>query len=38
MKADSSFNDGMKLLIYSNKEFENKQMGWMRAGEDIAYY
>ena len=38
VKPDSSFNDGMKPLIYSKKESEGNKMGWMRAGEDIAYY
>jgi len=38
MKPDSTFNEGMKPLIYSKKESENRQTGWMRAGEDIAYY
>ncbi len=38
VKPDSSFNEGMRPLIYSRKEAESKQVGWIRAGEDIAYY
>jgi hypothetical protein len=28
----------MKPLIYSKKESDSGKTGWMRAGEDIAYY
>jgi len=28
----------MKPLIYSKKESESGKTGWLRAGEDIAYY
>ncbi len=38
VKPDSSFNDGMKPLVYSRKESESRAVGWIRAGEDIAYY
>eukprot|EP00347_Sterkiella_histriomuscorum_P013611 403364056 len=38
IKPDSSYNEGMKPLIYSKKESESRQTGWIRAGEDIAYY
>jgi len=38
VKPDSSFNDGMKPLIYSKKEVDSRQLGWQRAGEDISYY
>ena len=38
MKPDSSFNDGMKPLLYSKKEEESRHLGWMRVGEDISYY
>jgi len=38
VKPDSSFNDGMKPLIYSEKEVEARNIGWVRAGEDISYY
>jgi hypothetical protein len=38
VKPDSSFNTGMKVLMYSKKDAETKGVGWFRAGEDIAYY
>ena len=38
VKPDSSYNDGMKPLVYSTKEAESRGTGWMRAGEDVAYY
>jgi hypothetical protein len=38
VKPDSSFNDGMKPLVYSSNEAEDKGIGWMRMGEDVAYY
>lgn len=38
LKPDSSFNQGMKPLMYSKREAETKGMGWQRVGEDIAYY
>jgi hypothetical protein len=38
MKPESSFNDGMKPLLYSKKQAEQRELGWMRVGEDIAYY
>lgn len=38
IKPDSSYNEGMRPLVYSRKESEMKHLGWMRAGEDIAYY
>jgi hypothetical protein len=38
VKPDSSYNEGMKPLVYSRKESETRQAGWLRAGEDIAYY
>lgn len=28
----------MKPLIYSKKDYDNKNIGWIRGGEDIAYY
>lgn len=28
----------MRPLIYSKKESESRSIGWIRAGEDIAYY
>lgn len=38
VKPDSSYNTGMKPLMYSKKEAEATGMGWQRTGEDIAYY
>jgi hypothetical protein len=38
VKPDSSFNDGMKPLVYSSSEAEETKVGWSRMGEDVAYY
>lgn len=38
VKPDSSYNEGMKPLVYSVKESEAKENGWYRAGEAIAYF
>ena len=38
IKPDSTFKEGMIPVVYSKKESEAKQTGWIRAGEDIAYY
>jgi len=38
VKPDSSYNSGMKPLMYSRKEAESTGIGWHRCGEDIAYY
>jgi len=37
-KPDSLFNEGMKVLVYSEKHSESKDIGWHRAGSKIAYY
>ncbi|CAG9316427.1 unnamed protein product [Blepharisma stoltei] len=37
-KADSLFNDGMRVLVYSCKYYERYEKGWTRGGEDIQYY
>lgn len=37
-KPDSLFNEGMKVLVYSEKHSECKDIGWHRAGSKIAYY
>lgn len=37
-KPDSLFNEGMKVLIYSEKMAEEKDIGWQRGGYNIAYY
>ena len=44
IKAKSLFNEGMKVLIYSEKKQEmaskddKKESGWFRGGEDLGYY
>jgi hypothetical protein len=37
-KADSLYNDGMKVLVYSEKNAQEKDIGWHRGGTKIAYY
>ena len=37
-KPDSLFNEGMKVLIYSEKHAQEKDVGWHRGGTKIAYY
>lgn len=38
VKPKSLFNDGMKVLTFSEKKLVNEKTGWYRAGEDIGYY
>ena len=38
LKSKSLFNEGMKVLIFSEKKLENEGIGWYRSGEDIAYF
>ncbi|XP_055899469.1 uncharacterized protein LOC106064887 isoform X6 [Biomphalaria glabrata] len=38
MKSDSLYNDGMKPVMYSEKEAELNKVGWIRAGNNIKYY
>lgn len=38
LKSKSLFNEGMKVLTYSEKKLESEQIGWHRAGEEIGYY
>ncbi|KAH9503340.1 Cytosolic carboxypeptidase 2 [Bulinus truncatus] len=38
MKPDSLYNNGMKPVMYSEKEAEVNKVGWVRAGNDIKYY
>ncbi|XP_059144845.1 cytosolic carboxypeptidase 2-like isoform X5 [Physella acuta] len=38
MKPDSLYNDGMKPVMYSEKEAALNKVGWIRAGNDIKYY
>lgn len=37
-KPDSLFNEGMKVLVQSEKQSEEKDIGWYRAGQNISYY
>lgn len=37
-KPDSLFNEGMKVLVQSEKQSEEKDIGWYRAGQKISYY
>eukprot|EP00347_Sterkiella_histriomuscorum_P004799 403359053 len=37
-KPDSLFNEGMKVLIFSEKQSEDKDIGWFRGGTKISYY
>jgi hypothetical protein len=39
VKPESSYNQGMKPLIYSKKEVsEEGSIGWQREGNSICYY
>ena len=38
LKSKSLFNEGMKVLIFSEKEYEMEKKGWSRGGEDIQYF
>jgi hypothetical protein len=38
MKAGSLYNKGMKILIYSEKKYEEEKKGWFRGGKEIDYY
>ena len=35
---DSLYNEGMKVLVYSEKHAQEKDIGWHRSGTKIAYY
>ena len=37
-KPDSLYNDGMKVLILSEKRTEEEGTGWFRGGYAISYY
>lgn len=37
-KPDSLYNEGMKILVYSEKQACQKDVGWHRAGTKIGYY
>ena len=42
IKSKSLYNDGMKVLMYSEKRQDAKKKqedkGWIRTGEDMSYY
>jgi hypothetical protein len=45
IKTKSLYNEGMKVLIYSDKKQEQAilhgqtdELGWSRGGEDMSYY
>ena len=43
IKSKSLYNEGMKVMIYSEKKQEQikkkqEEKGWARGGEDIGYY
>jgi cytosolic carboxypeptidase protein 2/3 len=38
MKPESTYNYGMKPLVYSVKEAEVNNIGWYRDGHNISYY
>jgi hypothetical protein len=37
IKPDSSYNQGMKPLLYSKKDADQNQLGWHRGGFNINY-
>ena len=37
-KPDSLYNEGMKILVYSEKMAALKDIGWHRGGTKISYY
>ena len=37
-KPDSLYNEGMKILVYSERHAAQKDIGWHRAGTKIHYY
>lgn len=37
-KPDSLYNEGMKVLIYSEKHAKEKNIGWYRGGTKTSYY
>lgn len=38
LQPDSLYNNGMKPLMYSEKEAEQRKIGWLRCGSNIKYY
>ncbi|XP_059175471.1 cytosolic carboxypeptidase 2-like [Physella acuta] len=37
LKRDSLYNHGMRPLVYSEKDAQEKQKGWVRTGHHISY-
>ena len=37
-KPDSLYNEGMKILVYSEKMAAMRDIGWHRSGVRIGYY
>ena len=37
-KPDSLYNEGMKVLVYSEKKASERDIGWHRGGTKTAYY
>ena len=37
-KPDSLYNQGMRPLMYSERNATKKGLGWVRTGDDICYY
>jgi len=37
-KPDSLYNNGMKILCFSNHLKQKENVGWHRVGENISYY
>lgn len=37
-KPDSLFNQGMKVLVFSEQMNKESGLGWHREGRDIAYF
>lgn len=38
LKSGSLYNEGMKPLMYSEKDARDKSVGWIRVGSNIKYY
>jgi len=37
-KEDSLYNKGLRVLLYSRKDAEQRGIGWQRAGSDVCWY
>lgn len=37
-KEDSLYNNGMKPFVFSTKQYEETECGWIRDGTEISYY